>query len=122
MLIGDSDRPPIVYGRDNESVARCNFIACKTREGAEEWLPGFKFQERGMYLNKCRPFIAVSVDGLYSFDNCVGSLSSEKTFSACDGNDDDDDDDDLAFPWWIVRYAVALDVFSKSKLLTCLGI
>ena len=59
--------PPVIYGRNNEAVARNNFIARKTMIGGLEYLPGFTFQERGMYIDRNFPYIAASVDGLYSY-------------------------------------------------------
>ena len=107
LLMGEGERelnfPPVIYGRNNEPVARCNFIARKTRE-----LPGFLFQERGMYLDKIHPFIAASVDGLYSFDaphdddDVIQSskISSSSSSSDCCGHFSpgfSNDQDDLAF-------------------------
>ena len=97
MLIGGNRRelnfPPIIYGRNNEAVARCQFIARKTME-----LPGFVFQERGMYLDKTHPFIAASVDGLYSFD-VHDSINDDddhhSVFSP--GFSDENENDDLTF-------------------------
>ena len=72
MLMGSQDPkelnvPPVIYGRNNEAVARNDFIARKTMIGGLEYLPGFTFQERGMYIDRNYPFIAASVDGLYSY-------------------------------------------------------
>ena len=72
MLMGSQDPkelnvPPVIYGRNNEAVARNNFIARKTMIGGVEYLPGFTFQERGMYIDRNFPYIAASVDGLYSY-------------------------------------------------------
>ena len=96
MLMGGDRRelnfPPIIYGRNNEAVARYQFIARKTME-----LPGFVFQERGMYLDKTHPFIAASVDGLYSFDapDSVNDDHHRSFFSP--GFSDKNQNDDLTF-------------------------
>ena len=99
MLIGGDRRelnfPPIIYGRNNEAVARYQFIARKTME-----LPGFVFQERGMYLDKTHPFIAASVDGLYSFD-APDSVNDDDDHHHCSvfspGFSDKNQNDDLTF-------------------------
>ena len=53
---------PVIWGRDNESVARWQFIAKKS-----EQLTDFRFQSRGLMLHGEHSFIGASVDGLYTF-------------------------------------------------------
>ena len=54
--------PPVVWGREKETVARWDFIKRKKSE-----LPNFKFENRGLFVDKMNPFIGASVDGLYLF-------------------------------------------------------